>query len=175
MGLLLPAALPRRLPPRPPRGPPPGGPPPPPPPPRPPPPPPRGGAPLSPFSPPPPLVPTEHQTVLIVEEDAALRAVAHEALERQGYTVLQAADGATAAATAQAYGEPVDLLLADPASPKIDALALAAQLRKANSRLRILLIDGSAREHPGLEQEPFVRKPFTLEELTEAVRRVLDR
>src|SRR4051794_31386033 len=66
MGLLLPAALPRRLPPRPRPAPPPGGSPPPPPPPRGPPPPPRGGPAAFSVFPLPPLVPTEHQTVLIV-------------------------------------------------------------------------------------------------------------
>jgi two-component system cell cycle sensor histidine kinase/response regulator CckA len=115
--------------------------------------------------------------VLLVEYDPGVRALVYEVLEEQGYTVLQAADGAAAFEVARAYGETIDLIVTDLVMPKLDGRALVTQLASLNPNLRVLAMSGYADDTPAekiAHRESFLRKPFTIEELTTAVRRLLD-
>jgi PAS domain S-box-containing protein len=122
------------------------------------------------------------ETILLVEDEAALRSVARRMLERQGYTVLEAGSGREAdrvAAGAERLGTRVDLLLTDVVMPDESGRALAECLAARRPGLRVLFMSGYTDDEilrrglmkPGAE---FLEKPFTVERLAEAVRRVLD-
>jgi CheY-like chemotaxis protein len=99
-------------------------------------------------------------------------------LERQGYHVLFARDGAEALARAQEYGEPIHLLISDVIMPRMSGQDLAAALRTAFPQLRVLYISGYADQ--GLARrgvvDPeafFLEKPFVATALAAKVREVL--
>jgi CheY-like chemotaxis protein len=113
------------------------------------------------------------ETILVVEDDHGVRSLVYEVLESSGYRVLQAADGVTAFAVAEAYGDTIDLLVTDMVMPRLDGRALIDLLAAANPHLRVLCMSGGRRED--IEGATFLRKPFTLAELTTSVRVLLDR
>jgi nitrogen-specific signal transduction histidine kinase/CheY-like chemotaxis protein len=117
-------------------------------------------------------------TILVVEDEEPLRRVAVRILEKAGYTVLAAGDGAEAARLAAECGE-IDLLLTDVIMPQMSGRALAEGLMRERPGLRVLYMSGytdDAIVHHGV-LEPgthFLSKPFTQEGLLEKVRDVLD-
>ncbi len=120
--------------------------------------------------------PGRGETVLVVDDDAALRGLARDLLVRQGYRVLESA-GAQAAALARE--QKLDLLLTDLILPGACGAELAQQLRRIQPGLRVLYASGYTRA--ALEargQLPadaaFVAKPFTADVLANALRTVLD-
>jgi len=114
-----------------------------------------------------------HGTILLVEDDAMVRAVAARALTRSGYDVLTAAGGEEALGMLAARDD-VDLLITDVVMQGMDGPALVARARAARPDLRALFISGYAEEQvrtrvddPGI---PLLRKPFSVQELSAAVR-----
>jgi nitrogen-specific signal transduction histidine kinase len=126
------------------------------------------------------LMPGGTETVLLVEDHAAVRLVARRVLLELGYTVLEASDGAEALDVWHAHASTIDLVLTDVAIPVVDGHALAERILAARADARILLMSGddataanpSGTVTPGLG--PPLRKPFTLEGLARRVRAVLD-
>jgi len=125
-----------------------------------------------------PLAGSGHETILMVEDDELVRQISVLTLERQGYHVLFARDGAEALARAQEYGEPIHLLISDVIMPRMSGQDLAAALRTAFPQLRVLYISGYA--DPGLARrgvvDPeafFLQKPFIATALAAKVREVL--
>jgi two-component system cell cycle sensor histidine kinase/response regulator CckA len=119
------------------------------------------------------------QTVLVVEDDPDVRNVVAEYLPAVGYAVL-AADPARALEVAETYDHTIDLLLIDVVMPETSGPVLAAKLRALRPGLRTVFmsgyIDDAVTRHGVLESgEPFLQKPFTLSELTEAIRDALGR
>jgi signal transduction histidine kinase len=121
-----------------------------------------------------------HETILMVEDDELVRQISVLTLERQGYHVLVARDGADALARAQEYQGPIHLLIADVIMPRMSGQDLAAALRMAFPHLRVLYISGYADQ--GLERrgtidpDPdafFLQKPFIATALAAKVREVL--
>jgi len=97
-----------------------------------------------------------------------------------GFTVLEAADGATALVMATAHKAPIDLLLTNAKMPGLPGAKMAEQLRGLFPKLQVLFMSGASSEndlplHPpdGSPQYRFVAKPFTTDELTAAVRTAL--
>lgn len=123
------------------------------------------------------IIPGGTETVLVVEDDPAVRRLIQELLGRRGYTVLTAGTGAEAI---RACGEnAVDLLLVDLNLPDIGGRELAQQLSDAHENLRLLYISGQgerAIEDLGIfpHGRLFLPKPFTPYELAWRVREVLD-
>jgi two-component system, cell cycle sensor histidine kinase and response regulator CckA len=120
------------------------------------------------------------ETILLVEDNAALQAVTRRQLEACGYTVLLAADGEEALALAGARPEPVDLLLTDVVMPKLGGGDLARQMVALRPGLRVLFMsgytDGAIEQHGVLEEGvALLEKPFSGAQLARAVRAVLDR
>lgn len=126
--------------------------------------------------------PRGKERILLVEDDAAVRPAVRRLLERQGYTVLDAADGADAfqlAASADARGERIDLVLTDVVMPVQGGRALGERLAVHWPNLRVLYMSGYTDDEilrrglvvPGAT---FLEKPFTPERLAEVVRRALD-
>jgi CheY-like chemotaxis protein len=120
------------------------------------------------------------ETVLLVEDDAAVRAMARRILGRGGYRVLEATTGAEALRICAETNEPIDLILSDLVMPEMGGRELAAQVRARHSGARLLFMSGyteeAAMKRSVLDpSEAFLSKPFTPDALTRKVREVLDR
>jgi len=118
------------------------------------------------------------ETVLLVEDEAAVRQFARRALESSGYCVLAAADGAEAMATALSHPGPIHVLVTDVVMPGMGGPELARRLSQQRSTLRVLFCSGytddaSVREGVREAGTAFLQKPFSPEELIRKVRDVL--
>ena len=127
-----------------------------------------------------PTAPRGSETVLLVEDEDEVRELAREILEMNGYTVLEAADGAGALAVLREHLEPIDLLLTDVVMPGgMSGRDLARQVAGLSPRTRVVYMSGytdDALGHHGVLDPDIVLlpKPFTPEALLGALRRVLD-
>jgi len=119
------------------------------------------------------------ETVLVVDDEEALRRTAQRILEKHGYHVLVAEDGEAALQTLREPGHRVDLVFTDLMMPRLGGAALYRQATREFGPVRFLIASGyAASEAPddeGLPSGlPFVRKPWTLAEVLEGVRSALD-
>jgi PAS domain S-box-containing protein len=119
------------------------------------------------------------ETILLVEDQDALREMTQELLQQQGYTVLAAADGEAALRLAARHEGPVDLLFTDVIMPGMNGPQLADRLRALRPAARALYMSGysnGAVADRGLlaPDANLLEKPFTTESLAKAVRRVLE-
>jgi PAS domain S-box-containing protein len=123
--------------------------------------------------------PVASETVLLVEDEGALRSIIREILEDEGYKVLEAANPDEALAASRSHEGPIQLLLTDLVMPRMSGRELARQVAALRPGLKILYMSGytnEAVEHHGV-LEPgaeFVQKPFTAEGLLRKARRILD-
>jgi PAS domain S-box-containing protein len=120
------------------------------------------------------------ETVLVVDDEEALREVTKRILTRNGYTVVTASSGAQAIEIAASHVGPIDLVLTDVIMPTMQGPAVANEMRKLRPGIRVLFMSGHAQ--PVLEAEAvlgteflLVEKPFDQAILLENVRKVLDR
>jgi two-component system, cell cycle sensor histidine kinase and response regulator CckA len=118
------------------------------------------------------------ETVLVVEDVAAVRAVTREMLQRYGYHVLDAADGAAALQLAADHHAPIHLLLTDVVMPDLNGRDLARRLSAARPDMKVLFMSGytdDAVVRHGILQEgiAYLQKPFTPRSLSAKVRKVL--
>lgn len=119
------------------------------------------------------------ETVLLVEDDAAVRAFARSTLEHRGYRVLEADDARRALLVAAGETRPIDLLITDVVMPGMRGTELAAQLRETRPTLPVLYTsgyteNGAFRESRG-DGSAFLAKPFSGTALARKVRETLDR
>jgi CheY-like chemotaxis protein len=119
------------------------------------------------------------ETVLLVEDEAAIRKLAERVLTARGYRVLSAANAAEARELWSANKGSVDLLLSDVTMPGLSGVAFAAELAAAAQPPRTLFISGRLPGEPAGPALPdgavFLPKPFSVSGLLEAVRATLDR
>lgn len=118
-------------------------------------------------------------TILVVEDEAAVRKPMCCTLDRSGYTVLEAADAVEALLIAEEHEGTIDLLVTDLVLPQMNGRSLAELLKTRYEEMQVLFISGYGSERiPGLnveeEDRPFLQKPFTLDALHRKVREVLD-
>jgi CheY-like chemotaxis protein len=120
------------------------------------------------------------ETILVVDDDPEVLALAVEVLQTAGYTVLGTVDPRHALRLVRTHAEPLHLLLTDVVMPLMSGLELAAEVRAIRPGIKILLMsayrikeieDYQTRLAPG---EPFLDKPFTIPALERAVRAALD-
>jgi CheY-like chemotaxis protein len=119
------------------------------------------------------------ETVLVAEDEAAVRGVARQALSRHGYTVLEAPSAEAALDVASRHSGKIDLLLTDVVMPGMSGRDLARRLADARPGLRVIYMSGYTEDtitrhgilEPGLV---YVQKPFSPEALARRVREVLD-
>ena len=119
------------------------------------------------------------ETVLLAEDEGAVRAMAREALESSGFVVLEARNGIDAIAVASAHAGPIHLLLTDVVMPQMGGGELAERLLAQRPGLRVLFMSGytdDAVVRQGIVEEnsAFLQKPFTLVALSRKVREILD-
>jgi PAS domain S-box-containing protein len=118
------------------------------------------------------------ETILLVEDNEAVRQVAKRVLERFGYTVLAAADGREALKLIGSTAEP-DLIISDIVMPHVSGPQLISALRERGLKSKLLFTSGYAapevRERMAQEPDvPFLAKPWTVPGLLQRVREVLD-
>jgi two-component system cell cycle sensor histidine kinase/response regulator CckA len=116
--------------------------------------------------------------ILVVDDDAAVRQVTARVLERQGYRVLQAGEGAEALRVARELSGPLDLLLTDVVMPGMNGRELGEQLAALRPETRLLYMSAYTEDEVVLRgirvsEVGFVYKPFSLEGLEAAVKRAL--
>jgi signal transduction histidine kinase/CheY-like chemotaxis protein len=140
----------------------------------------RVSADAHPSTPPSPLSEHGHpgrETLLVVEDEEAVRKFAVESLQRQGYQVLESASGEEALKVAGRFDGTIHLLLTDVVMPGIKGPELAMRLRALRPGVRALLMSGYAADivtSDDLKDAALVSKPFTAASLSRAVRSILD-
>jgi DNA-binding response OmpR family regulator len=119
------------------------------------------------------------ETSLLVEDEAGIRALVRKILTRERYRILDAATGEEALGIAQAYDNPIHLLLTDVMLPGMGGRYVAEALRSKLPELRVVYVSGYTDDEavragwfpPG---SLFLEKPFTLSALVNKVRESLD-
>jgi CheY-like chemotaxis protein len=119
------------------------------------------------------------ETILLVEDEDAVRALTRRILLGYGYTVLEARDGAEAIRIADEHQGPIHLLMADVVMPRLSGREVAEHLRRTYPGIKVLFLSGYTEDavvrHGILEAEvAFLQKPFTTAVLTQKVRDCLD-
>jgi DNA-binding response OmpR family regulator len=108
---------------------------------------------------------TPRATVLIVEDEEEVRALARDVLEMDGYLVLEALDVADATHLAETHPGPIHLLITDVVMPGASGPELARRLRGARPDLRVLYMSGYPESDRRIEGEAgwtaWLQKPFT--------------
>ncbi|MFO7894872.1 MAG: ATP-binding protein, partial [Longimicrobiales bacterium] len=124
---------------------------------------------------PPESASTAERTVLVVEDQAAVRALAARVIERAGHTVITAANGREALAALDGRVAPVDMVLTDMVMPEMGGRELARHLRERWPELPILFMSGYDDElaDQGAEDSEFLAKPFTPAVLARRVAEIL--
>ncbi|MFN3854008.1 MAG: cell cycle histidine kinase CckA [Phreatobacter sp.] len=122
----------------------------------------------------PPRDDTGAGTILLVEDEEAVRAFASRALTSRGYTVLEAASGLEALDVMKEAGT-VDLVVSDVVMPEMNGPTLLGELRKSNPNIKVIFVSGYAEEAfrndlPEGQDFAFLPKPFSLKQLIEAVK-----
>jgi two-component system cell cycle sensor histidine kinase/response regulator CckA len=118
-------------------------------------------------------------TVLLVEDESALRTAITRILESRGFRVLAAGDGEEAIRTANTFPGPIDLVLTDTFLPRTPFSEVADRIRVARPEARLIRMSGypaEMREALGVAHAdtPFLAKPFSPEQLVELIRKVLE-
>jgi len=119
------------------------------------------------------------ETILLVEDDPAMRSVAQGLLEKVGYRVLAAVDGEQGLAAYRAHRAELHLVLTDIIMPKLSGFQLYEAIRRDSAAMKVLFTSGfpapNYRKSVGLDAHvAFVTKPWTASELLDRVRSLLE-
>ena len=119
------------------------------------------------------------ETLLLAEDEDAVRQSTREFLSLSGYIVLEAKNGTEALALARAYNGVIDLMITDVVMPQMGGARLAAELASDRPEMRVLFVSGYAettfQHHGAIDVTTrFLQKPFSLKTLARKVREVLD-
>jgi two-component system, cell cycle sensor histidine kinase and response regulator CckA len=126
-----------------------------------------------------PTLPSGSETILLVEDDDAMRELTRDCLASVGYSVLDVQDGENAIRIASQQDGPIHLLLTDVVMPGISGRQLAESLAASRSEMKVLYMSGYTADliadHGVLEATTMLlEKPFTQEALLRKVRKVID-
>ena len=124
---------------------------------------------------------TGSATILLVEDEDAVRAFGTRALQSRGYTVHEASSGVEAMEVLEEYGDEIDLIVSDVVMPEMDGPSLLREVRKSHPDLKFIFVSGYAEEAfaknlPEEERERFgfLAKPFSLKQLATTVKEMLE-
>jgi PAS domain S-box-containing protein len=120
------------------------------------------------------------EVILLVEDEEELRRLAVRELDRRGYAVVVAAEGAEALEVARSLDGRIDLLVTDVVMPGISGIELAAQVTELWPFIPVLFVsghldEGSVGRNPMADDADLLAKPFTPDQLGHRVRQALDR
>jgi CheY-like chemotaxis protein len=118
------------------------------------------------------------ERILVVDDEASLRAITRQTLEAYGYVVLTAANGGDALAIYSRHKDGIDVVLTDMMMPVMDGVALTLAVRKMNPVARVLATSGlSDKEHQskalGAGARLFLPKPYNAEMLLNSLAEIL--
>ncbi|MDX2258178.1 MAG: response regulator [Hyphomicrobiaceae bacterium] len=117
--------------------------------------------------------------VLLVEDEDVVRSFSVRALSRQGYTVLEAADGLEALELMARHQGKIDLVVSDVVMPGMDGPTMLKEMRKSNPDVKIIFVSGYPNEAfqqaLGEETFAFLPKPFSLPQLAAKVKEQIGR
>ncbi len=118
---------------------------------------------------------TGRGTILLVEDEEAVRAFGARALNARGYTVIEAASGVEALQVVADHDRTIDLIVSDVVMPEMDGPTMFGELRKRGVTAKVIFVSGYAEEAfaknlPEGETFGFLPKPFSLKQLVEAVK-----
>ena len=121
---------------------------------------------------------TGQGTILLVEDEEAVRRFAERALMQRGYKVLVATNGAHGLEVAQQHDGPIDLVLSDVVMPEMDGPSMLRELRKVRPESRVVFMSGHAEDAFDKSLDPeekfgFISKPFNLKDLAEIVKKAM--
>lgn len=124
-------------------------------------------------------IPRGYETILLVEDESAVRKIAASILRKNGHTVLEAVDGVDALKLLGATKEHLDLVVTDVVMPNMSGAELVDNIRKMHANIRTLFMSGytaDAIAHHGVLDEgaALLHKPFRSKDLLREVRKVLD-
>jgi PAS domain S-box-containing protein len=124
-------------------------------------------------------LPGGQETLLLVEDESAVRSSARRLLERHGYTVLEARHGADALRIVEEGVTPIDLVLTDLVMPEMGGVEMVERLRARQPALKVLFMSGYTEKAITTEgvmppRTGFVEKPFSVEQLMRRLREILD-
>jgi CheY-like chemotaxis protein len=127
----------------------------------------------------PPAPSNGNETILLIEDEDTVRALASRVLTEQGYHVLQASNGREGLTVAEQAGTAIDLVLTDVVMPEMGGLEVAAHLTRILPETRIMYMSGYSEGDKlrwGISElpQPFLQKPFSAESLAASVRHTLD-
>jgi CheY-like chemotaxis protein len=119
------------------------------------------------------------ETVLLVEDEEAVRKLVREVLSMNGYSVLEAANGKDALRICGLHGRPIDLMITDVVMPHMGGRELAERMRRLRPSTKVLYVSGHTEDatlHRGVSDKEmnFLQKPFTPLALIGKVREVLE-
>ncbi len=122
---------------------------------------------------------TGRGAILLVEDEEAVRAFASRALASRGYTVLEAETGLEALRVAEQTAEPIDLIVSDVIMPEMDGPTMLTELRRRGFSAKVVFVSGYAddafaRNLPEGQEFVFLPKPFSLKQLIETVKGVMN-
>jgi len=118
----------------------------------------------------------ETATILLVEDDSALRRAALRTLRAKGFNVLEARDGEEGVALANAYAGEIDLIVTDVVMPRMSGPKLVAAVRARRPEIKVIYISGytfDMLDPRSLEDGSFLTKPFSPDDLISVVRSAL--
>jgi two-component system, cell cycle sensor histidine kinase and response regulator CckA len=121
---------------------------------------------------PPPLRPARGETILLVDDEPAIRTLGRMVLERNGYRVLLAEDGIDAVETFREVADQVALVILDLTMPRLSGQDTYLRLREINPNVRVLFSSGYSADYLGHIDGAtgFINKPYRPAELLEAIR-----
>ena len=120
-------------------------------------------------------------TILLVDDEWAVRRMMKRALERDGYTVLLTDRAEEAMRISRKHEGPINLLITDLVMPRLDGFMLSNRLKKLRPEMKVLWVSGYFDRSPAVKEDlqasetPFLAKPYTASELLRKVRDVLGR
>jgi PAS domain S-box-containing protein len=125
-----------------------------------------------------PSAPSGSGTILVVEDESAVRRFVKRALERRGFEILEAADGAEALHLVKSHRGPIDAVVTDVDMPQMSGIEFARELARSHPETPVLFLSGSSRDFlddPDAQQAlgHFLQKPFTEEAIIDELRRLI--
>ena len=119
-------------------------------------------------------VPSGNERILFVDDDHGVANIAEQLLRRSGYLVTLAYNGEEAWAELQANPNSYDLMITDESMPHMTGTDLIRKLRTLRPSLPVILISGGGADRSSEGVDCYLQKPYTQQELAEAIRQVID-
>lgn len=117
-------------------------------------------------------------TILVVEDEEALRVVSRKVLELRGYTVLDASDGPSALEKCKNHAGPIHLMITDIGMPRMGGFELASKVKPMRPDMKILYVSGYLQDVHGQRKisegiRYFLQKPYTPGTLVKKIQEIL--